>query len=211
MALTKALIIKKATQKNARDESIPVMFNPPEYQLQRTNQFVEIGIPGLGSSLLQFVRGSAQTLTMELFFDTTNTGDDVSGSIDKVVNLTNLDPETHAPPQLAFAWGKFYFPCVLESVQKRFTRFNPAGQPVRAELSVTFKEFKQLEDAIAEPPLESADRTKQRVIKAGDTLQSIAAEAYDDSRQWRPIAQANRLTNPLILTVGQRLIIPSIT
>jgi nucleoid-associated protein YgaU len=211
MALTKALIIKKATQKNARDESIPVMFNPPEYQLQRTNQFVEIGIPGLGSSLLQFVRGSAQTLTMELFFDTTNTGDDVSGSIDKVVSLTNLDPETHAPPQLAFAWGKFYFPCVLESVQQRFTRFNPAGQPVRAELSVTLKGFDLLEDLLAGTPLESADHTQQRIVREGDTLQSIAAEAYDDPRQWRAIAQANHLADPLTLTVGQRLIIPSIT
>ena len=67
MALTKALIVNTDTSVN-----IPVMFNPTEYQLQKTNQFAEVGIPGLGSSLLQFVKGDAQTLTMELFFDTTD-------------------------------------------------------------------------------------------------------------------------------------------
>jgi nucleoid-associated protein YgaU len=206
MALTKALIINRDT-----GVSFPVMFNPPEYQLQRTNQFAEIGIPGLGSSLLQFVRGSAQTLTMELFFDTTNTSQDVRTLTNAVVNLTNLNRRTHAPPRLMFVWGSLIFPCIIESVQQRFIRFNPAGLPVRAELNVTLKGCDLLEDLLAGTPLESADRTKQRIVKEGDTLQSIAAETYDDPRQWRPIAQANRLTNPLILTVGQRLIIPSIT
>ena len=74
MPLTKALIIDCDA---STPIPIPVMFNPPEYQLQVTNQFAEVGIPGLGSSLLQFVRGSAQTLTMELFFDTTDEGIDV--------------------------------------------------------------------------------------------------------------------------------------
>jgi len=72
MALTKAVILNLETK-----ISIPVMFNPPEYQLQKANQFADITIPGLGSSLLQFVTGNAQTLTMELFFDTTDTGLDV--------------------------------------------------------------------------------------------------------------------------------------
>ena len=74
MPLTKALLIDCDSVTRI---PIPVMFNPPEYQLQVTNQFAEVGIPGLGSSLLQFVRGSAQTLTMELFFDTTDEGIDV--------------------------------------------------------------------------------------------------------------------------------------
>ena len=70
MALTKALIVN--TSRPAIP--VPVMFNPPEYQLQKSNQFAEIGIPGLGSSLVQFVRGTAQTLTMTLFFDTSDSG-----------------------------------------------------------------------------------------------------------------------------------------
>src|SRR2546425_1958685 len=104
MALAKALIIDTDAK-----VSIPVMFNPPEYQLQKTNQFAEVGIPGLGSSLLQFVRGSAQTLTMELFFDTTDLGLDVRQFTELVVGLTALNPATHAPARLLFLWGSLVF------------------------------------------------------------------------------------------------------
>jgi hypothetical protein len=41
------------------------MFNPPEYQLQVTNQFAEVGIPDSPSAAV--CQGSARTLTMELF------------------------------------------------------------------------------------------------------------------------------------------------
>ena len=94
MALVKALIVN--TDRPA--SPVPVMFNPPEYQLQKSNQFAEIGIPGLGSSLVQFVRGTAQTLTMTLFFDTSESGRDVRLHTGLVLALTDLNPATHAPP-----------------------------------------------------------------------------------------------------------------
>jgi nucleoid-associated protein YgaU len=205
MPLTKALIVNTET-----NESIPVMFNPPEYQLQKTNQFAEVGIPGLGSSLLQFVRGSAQTLTMELFFDTTDSSRDVRDFTDRVVGLTALNSQTHAPPRLMLLWKSLVFSCVLESVTQRFDYFNADGAPLRARLNVTFKGFDLLETLLADTPLESADRTKRRVLKQGDTLQSIAAQEYDDPRQWRAISIANNIDNPLIISVGQGLIVPSL-
>jgi LysM repeat protein len=210
MTMTKAAIVNKET-----NESIPVMFNPPEYQLQKTNQFAEVGIPGLGSSLLQFVRGSAQTLTMELFFDTTGSQPDVQGRdvrdfTKRVVDLTVPNAKTHAPPRLLVMWKSLVFPCILESVTQQFDYFNAEGKPLRARLNVTFKEFELPETLLASPPLESADRAKQRVSRQGDTLQSIAAQEYDDPRLWRAIAQANNIDNPLTIPVGQGLIIPSL-
>jgi nucleoid-associated protein YgaU len=212
MALTRALIID-TDARPARQ--IPVMFNPPEYQLQRSNQFAEVGIPGLGSSLLQFVRGSAQSLTMELFFDTTDLGAtgirrDVREFTDQVVQLTALNAQTHAPPRLLFLWGSLAFPCVLESVTQRFDYFDADGKPLRARLSVTLRGNDQLDNLLGSTPLESADRTKQRVLKEGDSLQRIAAEEYGDPRQWRPIADASNVDNPLTLRPGQSLIVPSL-
>jgi hypothetical protein len=205
MPLTKALILDVDAEK-----TIPVMFNPPEYQLQKTNQFAEIGIPGLGSSLLQFVRGSAQTLTMELFFDTTGLGVDVREFTGSVMALTDVNSDTHAPPRLLFLWGTLVFPCVLESVTQRFEYFNPKGMPLRARLTVSFKGYDLLADLLSSIPLLSADRAKRCVAKSGDTLQGIAAQEYDDPRKWRPIAEANNINNPLTLSVGQGLIIPSL-
>lgn len=208
MPLTKALIINTDAKPPL---PIPVMFNPPEYQLQKTNQFAEVGIPGLGSSLLQFVRGSAQTLTMELFFDTTDQGIDVRLITELVLALTDIDSEKHAPPSLLFVWGSLVFPCVLESVTQKFEHFNTRGMPLRARLTVTFKGHDLLQDLLSKIPLLSADRTKRRLFKVGETLQQIAAQEYDDPRQWRPIAEANNIDNPLEIAAGQSLIIPALT
>jgi len=206
MALTKALLIDAVTR-----VPIPVMFNPPEYQLQVTNQFAEVGIPGLGPSLLQFVRGSAKTLTMELFFDTTHLGIDVRLHTGMVLNLTSLNSETHAPPPLLFVWGSLIFPCVLESVTQTFDFFNTLGMPLRARLNVTLKEHDTLEDILGSNQLLSADRTKQWIFKKGDTLQRIAAQEYGDPNKWRPIAEANNIDNPLTIAVGRALKVPALT
>lgn len=207
MALMKALIINRDAFVPL---PIPVMFNPPDYQLQKTNQFAEIDIPGLGSSPLQFVRGSAQTLTMELFFDTTDTRIDVRAVTELVVGLTDVNAETHAPPRLLFVWGSLVFPCILESVTQRFDYFNAAGMPLRARLTVALKGYDLIQSLLAKIPLESADRTKRRVVKIGETLQSIAAQEYEDPRKWRPIAEANGIDDPRAIGVGQGLIIPSL-
>ena len=205
MPLTKALIINTDA---VVPLPIPVMFNPPEYRIQRTNQFAEVGIPGLGSSLLQFVRGSADTLTMDLFFDTTDLGLDVRTITSLVVGLTALNAQTHAPPRLTFVWGTLIFPCVLESVTQHFDYFNALGMPLRATLTVTLKGNDTLQDLLSSIPLESADRTKGYVVKAGDTLQAIAAVEYDDPRPWRLIAQASNIDNPLTIKPGQSLSVP---
>ncbi|SRR5436190_1039079 len=205
MALAKALIIDTDA-----GVSVPVMFNPPEYQIQKTNQFAEVGIPGLGSSLLQFVRGSAETLTLELFFDSTDIGQDVRTFTAPVVAFTSLNARTHAPPRLMFIWGSLIFPCVLESVTQKFDYFGANGRPLRARLTVSLKGSDLLDKLLAGVPLESADRTKVRVIKTGDTLQGIAAQEYEDPRLWRVIAEANNVDNPLTARPGQSMIIPSL-
>jgi len=208
MPLTKALIINTDA---VIPIPIPVQFNPPEYQLQKSNQFAEVGIPGLGSSLLQFVRGSAQTLTLELFFDTTDSLiPDVRVLTELLVGLTSLNPETHAPPRLLFLWGSLVFPCVLESVAQKFEQFNTLGLPQRARLNVTLKGFDLLADLLAKIPLLSADRTKHVVFTSGMTLQQVAAREYNDPRQWRPIAEANDIDNPLRISAGTELKIPTL-
>lgn len=208
MPLTKALLVNTDA---IIPLPIPVMFNPPEYQLQVTNQFAEVGIPGLGSSLLQFVKGSAQTLTMELFFDTTDEGIDVRVFTALVMDLTSLNSETHAPPRLLFLWGSLIFPCVLESVTQKFDYFNALGMPLRARLNVTLKGNDTLQDLLGGIQLLSADRTKQWMFKKGDTLQKIAAQEYGDPNQWRPIARANQIDNPLTIPAGRSLKIPALT
>jgi nucleoid-associated protein YgaU len=46
-------------------------------------------------------------------------------------------------------------------------------------------------------------------VKEGDTLAGIAYAMYGDSTQWRPIADANRLTQLRRLAPGAVLEIPN--
>lgn len=51
---------------------VDVMFNPGEYTIARNMTYAEIAVPGLSMPLLQFVRGEAQTLQLELFVDSSD-------------------------------------------------------------------------------------------------------------------------------------------
>lgn len=207
MAVTKALIINM----DAAVPPIPVLFNPPEYQLQKSNNYVELGVPGLGTTLLQFAHGTAQALSMTLFFDTSDLGVDVHLATAAVLALTDLSQKTHKPPRLLFVWGTLVFPCVLEQVSQRLTYFNPAGWPMRAELDVTFRGSDLWQDALSLIPLQSTDKAKQHVVREGERLVDIAFEEADDPRAWRAVARANDIDNPLSLEPGRRLMIPRMT
>ena len=52
---------------------------------------------------------------------------------------------------------------------------------------------------------------RPRVVKRGDTLSSIAAEEFHDATLWRPIAETNRIDDPLALQPGTVLSIPALT
>lgn len=204
MALEKALLINTFT-----GERIPVMFNPEEYSIVKSNNFAEIGIPGLPSPLLQFVRGNIKTLTMKLFFDTYEAArsKDVRQHTNKILKLMDIDPKQQAPPVLLFSWGRLNFRCVLDSVSKEFTMFLDSGTPVRATLNVTFKEFRTLDLQISEIGTAAANLVRQ--IVEGDTLSAIAGEEYGDPALWRKIAEANNLEDPFTLATGSSLVIPA--
>ena len=92
------------------EETIPVQYNPTELVLEKKVQFAEIGIPGLTTPLHQFVRGNAETLTVELFFDTSDKGmgveaTSVATETDLIYSLARIDPDGHAPPIVEFQWG----------------------------------------------------------------------------------------------------------
>ena len=48
-------------------------------------------------------------------------------------------------------------------------------------------------------------------IQQGDTLSSIAQQAYGDSNQWEVISNANNITDPNLIYAGQVLYIPTLT
>jgi hypothetical protein len=221
MPLTKATIeIDRVDWDPSRipDRIVVVQFNPTEYTLAKGAQIAEIAIPGIDSPILQFVRGQNEKLTLDLFFDTTESGmgdgaTDVTTLTAPFYQMVKIQPKTHAPPRLTFTWGNgLSFRAIVESVQRKFTLFNPEGTPLRATLSVAFREYKTLEEQLKELNLQSSDHTKRLVVQRGDTLNRIASEQYRDASQWRRIADANEavVTDPRRLVPGTVLRIPPI-
>jgi hypothetical protein len=191
-----------------------VLFNPAEYNLEIGNNFQESALPGLSNPILQFVNGEAQTLSMELLFDTWTDGgrEDVSKTTRKFAQMLTIDADLHAPPPVEFKWGGFAFKAVVDKLSQRFTMFNSDGRPVRATLNISFRQYRPLSEQLEKPRRNSADRTKRRVLTADDSLWAMAAREYGDPRFWRVIARHrdNRIENPRLLEAGSVILLPSV-
>ena len=91
-------------------EVIEVQHNPTELSYDKSAHIAEITIPGLDAPLQQFVRGNAERLNVELFFDTTDKGmgknaKSVTRLTDKIYQLIKIEPKRHAPPICTFVWN----------------------------------------------------------------------------------------------------------
>lgn len=202
-------------------ESIDCAFNPTEYTMDKSVNYGELKATGSGASIMQFVDGNAETLSMQLFFDTTEELDESDGSpsqdavdvrkqyTDYIDTLLTVDGELHAPPVCRFVWGDgIDFTALVESAEKRFTKFLPSGVPIRARVNVRFKEYKTADYHKSEVSPESTDKTKVWTVREGDTLWGIAAEEYGDSSHWRTIADQNGIADPRTLSAGDTLELP---
>jgi hypothetical protein len=188
---------------------IPFRFNPTEYQLAKTNNFAELAIPGLQSPPLQYVRGGAEKLTLDLIVDTSHGLEDVR---EKYTNglrkLMSIENELHAPPIVKLVWGQDVFTGVMESLTITYTLFSPKGVPLRAKCSVGLKEFAPVAQQLLESKTASPDFDKSWTVRRGDTLSSIAGALYQDPARWREIARANGIDDPRTLEPGRELAIP---
>jgi nucleoid-associated protein YgaU len=143
---------------------------------------------------------------MELFFDTFETRADVRARTQQLTALLDADPSTQAPPILLFNWGGFSLQCVLETVSQRFTMFAEDGTPVRATLTVSFKEYERV-DVQIQSGLFIGPPTVYNIAQ-GETASKVAELVMGDPAAWRLIANANNIDNPRKLQPGIDLIVP---
>jgi nucleoid-associated protein YgaU len=193
---------------------VEVQFNPTEYTRSKAVQLAEIGIPGLDSPVLQFIRGQNERLTVDLLFDTTDESTpaapvDVRNRTDPLYQLVKVQSQTHAPPRFRLTWGKgLSFTAVAESVQQHLTLFAPTGIPLRSTVSLALREYVTVQQQLNELNLQSPDHTRQRVVRRGETLAAIAAAEYGDSAAWRVLAAANPGVDPVRPAPGSALELP---
>jgi hypothetical protein len=194
-----------------KNVTLDVLFNPKEYSIQKSVQWEPHKAPGLDSPEQQFTSGNPAVLSVELFFDTYESKEDLKKKhTDPLLSLAYVDATLHRPPLVAFKWGSVQFKGVVESLSLRFTMFLPSGLPCRAVANLQIKEAKSAKEQVEEKPRESPDHTKRRTLKHGETLALLAHEEYDDPAEWRRIADANGISDPKDVKPGTVLTLPPI-
>jgi nucleoid-associated protein YgaU len=233
ISLAKLTITPLAKKGNGYEPlpDIPVLFNPESYSVSKSVRW-ETPSGGSGGSspqsqsrlnapVIAFGGGECRQLSLELFFDVTGLIErygqriaisDVREETNKLVELTRIQRDEDQPRVCRIAWGQapthsdFPFTGVITSLTQRFTQFSREGKPVRANLTVSFKEFldPELDRRQTDPELTT------HIVREGETLSRIAARLYRDPRRWRTIADANGLDDPRHLALGCTLLIPKL-
>lgn len=195
-----------------------VAYNPTEFTLEKNVTLAQIAIIGLDSPLSQFIGGGGETLSLELFCDSTDDSAaeekpvSVTKHTDKLYQLVKVDPDTHAPPIAEFFWGTSFpghslpqtagsqgrssFKGFVTDISQRYTLFAEDGTPLRATVRMTLVEYRPLEDQVPEVDPESPDRTHLHIMSEGDQLWSLSARYYRRPDRWRVIADHNGITDP---------------
>ncbi len=197
-------------------QPIEFMFNPTQYSISKSNSWSAQPVVGSNVPRQEFTSGGAVSLSLELFFDTFESGEDVRDYTNKVFELTLISSgpkpqgeDVGRPPIVMFSWGKnFNFPAVIKSVSIQFIMFLPDGTPVRAKMSLTLEEAEdENEKGAQNPTTQGVIGNRVYIVKPGDTLDNIAYREYEDPNAWRHLADLNNLDNPKDLKPGQVLAI----
>ncbi|MEE4218648.1 MAG: LysM peptidoglycan-binding domain-containing protein [Xanthomonadales bacterium] len=199
-----------------RGNAISALFNPNKLTFSKAVGWQAQNAAQRDVPELQFTNAEPRTLSVDLFFDTYNSGDvqkkDVRDDTSKLLHLCTVEThgDKHRPPVCRLSWGSVgvFFQGVLERLEQQFTLFMEDGTPVRAMSGCTFKEWRTNYEDLNRQATESSDVAKMRTLKRGETLSSIAAEEYRDPGLWRAIADENGIDDPLCLLPGTVLMIP---
>jgi nucleoid-associated protein YgaU len=84
------------------------------------------------------------------------------------------------------------------------------GRPVRARVTLTWKEYIPVEIQVRSAPRASPDKRKTHTFCEGDSLWKIAYDAYGDPRYWKFISHANGIDDPLRIEPGRPIAIPAL-
>lgn len=188
---------------------IKVMFNPTEYTISESAEVIR------KNNQLEFNKFLRNDFTVTLFYDTYELKTDVRDKIKEISELLKptKDGAMRMRPKICiFTWGKFTYRGIICKVDQKFILFNNEGIPVRAEVTVTFKDVETMQEF-----KENAGKDKCRklwTVRTGDRLDLIANKALFDSGKWRIIAEENGIDEPHKFPetedIGRQLIIPDI-
>jgi nucleoid-associated protein YgaU len=203
----KSLTIRRQTQWQAPASRSPKAGTPSSGSRGQSG-----GAVPAGHGQLQFTKSQPATLTMVVWFDQSFEPDgDISDDLDQLQNWTcpteRILSGVQNPPRITFTWGSLQFIGHISSLNITYKQFGVAGQPVRAEASVSITENPPALPG-TNPSSGGISGRRVHVISAGDTLHSVSYQEYGSPGLWRVLAEANGIDDPLRVAPGTTLLIP---
>jgi hypothetical protein len=173
---------------------VKVHFNPASLQYTIQNTLKE---EGQGAKKKQHVSQTSAKLTMDLVFDTTDTGADVRTITDQIAKLLEPVGKSKAPRRVEFGWGAYSFRGLVEQYKETLDFFSPGGVPLRSSINLTLASQEVAFESKHNPPASvDSDLTPEPVVVptpaiGGAFSAASIANALGAPRAARAIAAAN--------------------
>jgi hypothetical protein len=199
-------------------ERVTFAYNPKELSVNKSAEWQRKPSKGAWKAATPEYQGpSPRTLSVELFLDGYEAGQDVSHDIETLYSccqptMLSIFTMKPSPPWVIFGWGSnTHLTAVVKSVAVKLTMFGSDGTPLRATCTVTMEEVVPDWFWFAQNPTSgSLHSLRTHVVIEGDSLPSVAYKEYGNAGWWRPLALANDVDDPLDLVAGTRLLVPDI-
>ncbi len=173
------------------------MFNPENWDQNESYEYDEVIADGEHKGKQVFKHVKSSELSFELLLD----GTGASGEKREVTKLiydlrktVGFNGDEHRPNKLFIIWGYFIFHGVITTMDVTYTLFRANGTPLRAKVSLSFKEDTDSVTQVLESDLQSADLTHVRTMRSGERLDQICKAIYGSPRFQLEVARANQLT-----------------
>ncbi|GAA3989032.1 hypothetical protein GCM10022247_04420 [Allokutzneria multivorans] len=159
--------------------------------------------------LLDGLLTGAMPLSMKAVTGKLGVGKRVGG-----LTLSPFRDYTTKLPRLTFNWGPpiagFFYDVNLLSVNITYTRFSKLGIPVRAKVNLSFREIRSILSTLPTNPTSGGPPGRAgHSVSERETLPGIAVEHYGRPGDWRRLAEANDVEDPMRVRPGDSLYLPN--
>jgi hypothetical protein len=205
---------KKKLTITSENGTFEVMLNPGDFSKEKSIEYSN----KLNPENEKFFRYKNSCLTIpKIVLDTTGVIPvnewPLNGSIKQMIEalekvVYKMDGQAHEPSTVEVQWGSTLFKGKLKSIDSKYVLFDNSGDPLRAEISLSFLDYKTVKELEAEAKKCSPDLTHVIEVKAGDTLPNLCNKVYKDPSFYMQVARINGLSNFRYLKPGLRLVFP---
>lgn len=191
--------------------TIDAHFNPQNLKLTYANE--NKGDNQSKGASQQHIGSGTTKLAVELLFDTTRNSEngkdqDVRKLTEKIAYFMKPknDPKTKKPipPGVSFEWGSFNFAGIVDSLQITLDYFSEEGIPLRATLSLNITGIDTIIKTKDSAQNNLPGTSPKTTVQNNDNLAKISG-VNGNSSDWKAIAVANNIDNPLRLKPGSLL------